>query len=253
MRVDGFVNAIATVKEQVLSCAKYGLSPIQETQSIMNSKEFQLIPPRRSKVFSRRGILVTGAIAGVSSAIGLSTLGARPSQAASVQQDDAKVLNNALFYEHQAIWAYQFAAGKLSDSNVGKAVLALAKRNLNDHMAHRDTLTEVVKSLGATPMVAASSYDVSPYIQRGEGNVDSDVNIAKLALALETDAAIAYGKEIASLKTPELITAGASIGSTESAHATAIRSAFVSLGVNIEYVPTSFISEATREQWVLMV
>jgi rubrerythrin len=219
----------------------------------MDNKEFQWLAPRRSKVFSRRGILVTGAIAGVSSAIGLSTLGARPSQAAAMQQDDAKVLNNALFYEHQAIWVYQFAAGKLSDSNVGKAVLALAKRNLNDHMAHRDALTEVVKSLGATPAMTAASYDVSPYIQRGEGNIDSDVNIAKLALALETDAAIAYSKEIANLKTPALITTGASIGSTESAHATAIRAAFVSLGVSIDYVPVSFVSEATRDQWVLKV
>jgi rubrerythrin len=219
----------------------------------MDNKKFQLITPCRSKVFSRRGILVTGAIAGVSSAIGLSTLGARPGQAASMQQDDAKVLNNALHYEHQAIWAYQFAAGKLSDSNVGKAVLALAKLNLNDHMAHRDTLAGAVKSLGAAPVMAESSYDLSSYIQRGEGNVDSDVNIAKLALALETDAAIAYTKEIATLKTPALITAGASIGSNESAHATAIRAAFVSLGVNINAVPASFISEATREQWVLKV
>jgi len=219
----------------------------------MDNQDFQLITPRRSKVLSRRGILTTGAIAGLSSAIGLSTLGALPSQASSRHRGDAKILNNALYYEHQAIWAYQFAAGKLSDSNVGKAVLALAKRNLNDHMAHRDALIEAVKGLGATPAMAVASYDLSPYIQRGEGNVDSDVNIAKLALALETDAAIAYTKEIANLKTPALITAGASIGSTESAHATAIRAAFVSLGVNIEYVPASFVSEATREQWVLKV
>jgi rubrerythrin len=218
-----------------------------------NNHNFQLISPRQSKAFSRRRVLFTGAIAGVTSAISLSTLGARPSQASTAYKDDAKILNNALFYEHQAIWAYQFAAGKLSDSNVGKAVLALAKRNLADHMAHRDTLAEAVKSLGATPAMAEASYDVSPYIQRGEGNVDSDVNIAKLALALETDAAIAYTKEIANLKTPALITAGASIGSTESAHAAAIRAAFVSLGVGIDVVPASFVSEASRSQWVLKV
>jgi bacterioferritin (cytochrome b1) len=202
---------------------------------------------------SRRRILVGGAIAGLSSAIGLSM--AAPSQAASSRsrRNDVKVLNNALYYEHQAIWAYQFAAGKLSDSNVGQAVLALATRNMNDHMAHRDGLTEAVKSLGGTPVMAEASYDVSPYIQRGEGNVDSDVNIAKLALALETDAAIAYGKEVATLKTPALITVGASIGSVEACHATAIRAAFVALGVSMDYVPTAFISEESRSQWVLMV
>nr|WP_199329373.1 ferritin-like domain-containing protein [Coleofasciculus sp. FACHB-1120] len=74
-----------------------------------------------------------------------------------------------------------------------------------------------------------------------------------LALALETEVAIAYTREIAKLKTPALITAGASIGSDESAHATAIRAAFKSLGVDIEIVPASFVSADTRKDWVLKV
>ncbi len=210
--------------------------------------------PLRSKSFSRRGILVGGSIAGLTGAIGLAGLTARASQASpAAQTGDAEILNNALYYEHQAIWAYQFAATKLSDSDVGRAVLALAKRNMMDHMAHRDALTAAVQSLGAMPVMAESSYDVSSYIQRGEGNLDSDVNIAKLALALETDAAIAYTTEVSKLKTPALITAGATIGSNESAHATAIRAAFVSLGVGIDYVPASFVSADTRMEWVLKV
>jgi rubrerythrin len=209
---------------------------------------------RRGKTLSRRGILVGGTIAGLTGAIGLSAISAGSSQAGEMSASaDAEVLNKALFYEHQAIWTYQFAAGKLSDSNVGQAVLAVAQSNLRDHMAHRDTLTEVVKSLGATPAMAASSYDLSSYIQRGEGNVDSDVNIAKLALALETDASIAYSTEVAQLKTPALITAGVSIGADEAAHATAIRAAFVALGVSIPVVPASFLSADSRSQWVLKV
>lgn len=221
----------------------------------MRNDSHDLIQPRRSKFFSRRGILVSGTMAGVSGAIGLSTLTARPSQAGtkSDNANDAEILNNALYYEHQAIWAYQFAASKLSDTDVGQAVLALARRNMADHMAHHDALTEAVRSLGGTPVMAESSYDVSSYIERGEGNVDSDVNIAKLALALETDAAIAYISEVSKLKTPALISAGASIGSTESAHATAIRAAFISLGVGIDYVPASFVSADTRPEWVLKV
>lgn len=212
-----------------------------------------------TKAYSRRGILVGGTVAGVSGALGLSALTARPSLSNPVattstdQANDANVLNGALYYEHQAIWAYQFAAPKLSNTDVGRAVLALASRNLADHMVHRDTLAAAVRSLGGTPVLAESSYDVSSYIQQGEGNVDSDVNIAKLALALETDAAIAYTTEISRLKTPALITAGASIGSTESAHATAIRAAFISLGVGIDYVPSSFVSADTRQEWVLKV
>lgn len=211
------------------------------------------------KRFSRRGILASGGAAGLVSAVGLamaaspSSASSRPASSSSAQASDAEVLNGALYYEHQAVWAYQFAAGRLSDTEVGQAVLALAKRNLADHMAHRDALGNAVESLGGTPVAAESSYDLSSYIQRGEGNVDSDVNIAKLALALETDAAIAYIGEISRLKTPALISAGASIGSTESAHATAIRAAFVSLGVGIDYVPASFVSADTRQDWVLKV
>lgn len=78
--------------------------------------------------------------------------------------------------------------------------------------------------------------------------IDSDVNIAKLALALETDAAIAYTQEISRLKTPALITAGASIGSTEASHATVIRAAFKSLGINLAVVPAAFVSAQNRDR-----
>jgi rubrerythrin len=211
-------------------------------------------PSQRSNIVSRRGILVTGAIAGVASAIGIPALANRATAASSEdKQNDIKILNNALYYEHQAIWAYDFAAGKLTNTDVGKAVLALALRNQADHKQHRDALTTAVQSLGGTAVKAESSYDVSSYIKNKEGNIDSDVNIAKLALALETDAALAYTREVAKLKTPALITAGASIGSTESAHAAAIRATFKSLGVNIEIVPSSFVSADNRSAWVLTV
>jgi rubrerythrin len=207
--------------------------------------------------FSRRNILVKGALTGigVAGAVGLEAIASRPTWATSdrAMQNDAKILNNALFYEHQAIWAYSFAAGKLSDTKVGKAVLALALRNQKDHIVHRDVLAEAVKSLGETPVAAESNYDISSYLDRGEGNVDSDVNIAKLALALETDAAIAYTQEAAKLKTPALITAGASIGTTESAHAAAIRATFKALGVDLEIVPAAFVNADNRNSWVLTV
>jgi rubrerythrin len=225
----------------------------------MQPNQFESAPVAQKSAFnpalSRRGIVIGGAIAGLSSVIGISTLNPRLAQAStsSDRANDAKILNNALFYEYQAIWAYQFAASKLSDSNVGKAVLALAQMNLKDHQEHAAVLARAVQSLGTRPVMAEKEYDLSSYLQNREGNIDSDVNIAKLALALETDAAIAYTKEVANLKTPALITAGASIGSTESAHAAAIRAAFVSLGVSIPVVPASFVSEATRAQWVLKV
>ncbi|PSB25776.1 DUF4439 domain-containing protein [Stenomitos frigidus] len=208
---------------------------------------------RRIKRWSRRDLLKTGAVVGTAGAIGIPAIVKRVEAASPNMMNDAKVLNGALFYEHQAIWAYGFAAGKLTNTSVGKAVLAIALANQADHKKHRDTLAAVIKQLGGTPAEAQKQYDVSPYLKAGEGALDSDVNIAKLALALETDAAIAYGREIAKLTTPALITAGASIGATEASHATLIRSAFKALGVDLAVIPASFVSADTRSNWVLKV
>ncbi|MEH1827954.1 MAG: ferritin-like domain-containing protein [Nostoc sp.] len=217
-------------------------------QSALNRKS------SRRSIFSRREVVISGAIAGVAGALSLPLLAEKAeANSGSAKQNDAKILNNALYYEHQAIWAYSFAAGKLTNTDVGKAVLALALRNQADHKKHRDVLAGAVSSLGGTPVKAESSYDVSSYINKGEGNVDNDVNIAKLALALEIDAAIAYTLEAAKLKTPKLITVGASIGTTESAHAAAIRATFRTLGVNIEIVPAAFVSVENRDAWILKV
>lgn len=214
-------------------------------------------PFHSSRGMSRRRLVTNGAVAGLAGTLGFSALVKRPAQAGMMDRDavmnDIEVLNGALYYEHQAIWAYSAAAGQLSDSDVGKAVLAIALANQADHMAHRDTLAQVVRDLGGMPTMAEDSYDLSSYLERGDGGLDSDVNIAKLALALETDAAIGYGSEIARLKTPELITAGASIATAEAAHATTIRAAFISLGVEIAYVPAPFVSADTRDQWVIKV
>jgi geranylgeranyl pyrophosphate synthase len=83
--------------------------------------------------------------------------------------------------------------------------------------------------------------------------LDGDANIAKLALALETDAAIAYVTESAKLKTPALIAVGAGIGCIESIHAARIRAAFSSLGMNIPVVPSAFISAENRSRWILKI
>jgi rubrerythrin len=169
------------------------------------------------------------------------------------KQHDLEILNHALYYEHQGIWAYDFAAGKLSDTNAGKAVLSLALENQADHKHHRDTLSDVIRDLGGTPVNAEISYDLSSYLDIGEGNLDSDINIAKLALALEVDAAIAYTTESAKLKNPSLVMTGAGIGSVEAIHAARIRSAFNSLGIEMAVVPSAIISPANRNQWVLKI
>ena len=220
--------------------------------------KFQMnLPSQSARGLSRRRLVAGGAIAGLAGTLGFSALTKRPAQASlkahEAAMNDAEILNGALYYEHQAIWAYSAAAGELSDSDVGKAVLAIALANQADHMTHRDTLAQVVRDLGGMPVMAESSYDLSSYLEQGNGGLDSDVNIAKLALALETDAAIAYASEVARLMTPELVTAGATIAAAEAAHATVIRAALVGLGVEIAAVPAAFVSADTRDQWVLKV
>jgi rubrerythrin len=216
---------------------------------------------RQMQRLSRRGLLAAGAVAGMATAMGIPMLGKSANAAPDGEQkialvdrkNDLGVINTALYYEHQAIWAYNFAATKLTNTKVGKAVLEVALVNLNHHRFHRELLKKAVIDLGGKPVETEASYDLSAYINKGEGNIDSDVNIAKLALALETDAAIAYTIEAAKLTTPALITAGASIGTDEAAHATVIRATFKSLGVNIPIVPAAFFNAETRSAWILKV
>ena len=52
--------------------------------------------------------------------------------------NDIQILNRALFFENRAVWAYRFAADQLSTSEVGKAVLELAKQNRGNHEKHEE-------------------------------------------------------------------------------------------------------------------
>jgi rubrerythrin len=209
---------------------------------------------RRHNTFSRRGILVGGVMAGVAGALGIG--GMRDGAIAATPSDmehDTAILNAAIDLENQAIWAYTVAAGKLTNTQVGQTILALAQRNRADHIKHRDILSSVVKSFGKTPAPAKESYDLSSYIQAGEGNLDSDANIAKLALALEVDAVLAYGDAFSKLKIADLLAAAGTIAPNESAHATAIRGVFKTLMPAIEYVPSAFINADTRHEWILKI
>lgn len=209
---------------------------------------------RGSKSFSRRELLTTGTVAGFLGGISLPLIAERASAATQSEKDnDAAILNAAIDLENQAIWAYGVGAGKLSTTEVGKTILALAQRNRADHIAHRDALSAAVKSLGKTPSPARSSYNLSSYINAGEGNLDSDANIAKLALALEYDAALAYIDAFSKLKITALLAAAGTIAPVEAAHVTAIRGVFKTVIPSIEYIPASFVNAGTRKDWVLKV
>jgi ferritin-like protein len=167
--------------------------------------------------------------------------------------NDIQILNQALFFENRAVWAYNFAAGKLSTSEVGKTVLELGLQNRADHEKHQEMMGNAIRELGGTPVQMEKNYDLSSYINKGRGNVDSDVNIAKLALALEIGAAVGYVSDTTKLKSPYMIEMEAGIACIEAIHAARIRAAFNALGINIPVVPSALISTSDRDSWVIRV
>jgi rubrerythrin len=202
---------------------------------------------------SRRNALKAGLTASAFAALSLTAINSASANTGGDTKHDLAILNAALDLENQAIWAYGVAAGKLSNSKVGNVIKSLALRNQADHIKHRDIFISTINSLGGTPVAAKSAYDVSAYIKAGEGNLDSDANIAKLALALEVDAVLAYASAVGKLKTPALIAAGLTILPDESAHAAAIRAVFGTLDATIHAVPDAQLSKETRSQWILTV
>jgi len=161
--------------------------------------------------------------------------------------NDIQILNRALFFEHRGVWAYRVATDKLTTSQVGKAVLELALQNRADHEKHQEMLGSGISEAGGTPVQMEKNYDLSSYIATGQGNVDSDVNIAKLALALEIGAAAGYLSDTSKLKSPYMIELEAGIACIEAIHAARIRSAFNALGIKIPVVPSALISTSDRD------
>jgi len=167
--------------------------------------------------------------------------------------NDIQILNRALVFENRGVWAYSFAADKLSNTEVGKTVLELGLQNRADHEKHQDMLRSAISEAGGTPVQMEKNYDLSNYIGKGQGNVDSDVNIAKLALALEIGAAVGYVSDTTKLKSPYMIELEAGIACIEAIHAARIRAAFNSLGIKIPVVPSALISTSDRDNWVIKV
>src|SRR5262245_16374208 len=167
--------------------------------------------------------------------------------------NDIQVLNRSLFFENRGVWAYRFAADKLSTSEVGKTVLALAQENRADHEKHQKMIRNAISEAGGIPVQMEKNYDLSSYIAKGQGNVDSDVNIAKLALALEVGAGAGYVSDTSKLKSPYMIEMEAGIACIEAIHAARIRVAFNALGIKIPVVPSALISTSDRDSWVIRV
>src|SRR5260370_30940700 len=90
-------------------------------------------------------------------------------------------------------------------------------------------------------------------IWRGGGNVDKDVNIAKLGIALEIGRGVGSLTDTKKLRSPFLIDLGAGIACVEAIHAARIRDAFNDLGITIPVVPNAVMNASSRDDWVIQV
>lgn len=167
--------------------------------------------------------------------------------------NDLQILNTALFFEHRAVWTYRVGAEKLTATEIGKAVLSLAEQNQRDHVQHQDMLGNAISDLGGTPVQMANSYDLTSYIKRGDGNVDNDANIARLALALEVAASVGYIADTTHLKSPALVELEGGIAAVEAIHAARIREAFNAFGMKVPVVPRPIMSKDVRSEWIIRV
>src|SRR5262249_28662395 len=121
------------------------------------------------------------------------------------------------------------------------------------HEKHQDMLRSAISEAGGTPVDMEKNYDLSSYINKGQGNVDNYLKKAKLALALKIGAAGGYAMDNRQVKSPYMIELEAGIACIEAIHAARIRAAFNALGIKIPVVPSALISTSDRDTWVINV
>jgi hypothetical protein len=58
----------------------------------------------------------------------------------------------------------RIAAAKLSESEVGQALLALGVENCADHRRHREMLIGAIDDLGGTPVAPHQEFDLTSFL-----------------------------------------------------------------------------------------
>ncbi len=136
------------------------------------------------------------------------------------KSNDVKIANVALNLEHQAIAAYGVGA---STGLLDGAALAAAKLFMSHHEAHRDSLIDVIKKFGGTPVEPKSNPKDYEAIANAVPNIKSANDILEFALTLEEQAAGAYIGVLTSFSEKELLPVLAGIGAAEAQHAALLR------------------------------
>lgn len=159
---------------------------------------------------------------------------------------DLDVLNYALTLEHLENAYYRdglkiFGPGDFYNFNGGPFGVHDAFLLIMDHeREHVETLTDVIKSLGGTP-VPECTYDF--------GSAYQDVSdFVALAEVFENTGVSAYDGAIHLISNPDLITAGATIATVEARHAS-----FLNLINNDTPFPDAFDTPKSMEEIMEMI
>jgi rubrerythrin len=178
----------------------------------------------RTRLYSRRSVLLGGAKIGVGGAIAVS-LAANPKFGLSgvfaqdvTSSDDAPfesdvdVLNFALTLEHLEYAFYRDGIGNFSfgADPFGNSIDAYLAEIRDHEGAHVDTLTSVITDLGSEP-VAEATYDF--------GYGTNSQKFLMTAAALENTGVSAYDGAAQYLESADLLTAAGGIVSVEARHA----------------------------------
>ncbi len=172
-----------------------------------NTEDFD---SKRSFLRRSGGLMLSAA------AVGL-LAGCQTTAGSNSSSDDVAILNFALGLEHEAIGAYEVAAGS---GLLSQPVISAATVFLGHHKQHRDTLASVIGSLGGS---AVDTKGNAFYIEKLRlGNLSSEGDVLKLAHELERQAANAYIGAVPKFANGDLAHAAARISADEVMHFTVL-------------------------------
>ncbi len=149
------------------------------------------------------------------------------------KKGDIAVLNYALTLEHLEYAFYRDGLDQFNAGDFDNGVYARLIEIRDHEQAHVDALTQTIESLGGTP-VAEACYDF------GHNTANEFLDVAQL---LENTGVMAYDGAIASIKSGDLQTTGATIATVEARHASYLNSLN---GDNL--FPDAFDTPKTQEE-----
>ena len=204
----------------------------------MHELMLDAIKEERQRLTSRRGFLSGSAKLAAGGAIalaGLPALGRLQAAAQTTFADDVEILNYALTLEHlenafyrDGVPQFEFGVGPF-DGEIGPRLTEIGAHE----QAHVDTLTEVITSLGGTP-VEEQTYDF--------GYTDAQTFLAT-ASALENTGVSAYDGAAQFIQNPDLLNAAGTIVAVEARHA-----GYLNLLIGVLPFPAAFETPLTPDE-----